>query len=70
MADPDQMSREELLKAKERVELHLERLRYRPFGRPTVTMRPNKSKNDLVKALSQILDEINAELAETEPKRA
>jgi hypothetical protein len=68
MADPDKMSRADLLKAKERVELQLERLSYRlPASVYTYTRSP---KTDLVAELTQILDEINAELSETEAKGA
>jgi hypothetical protein len=67
MADPDQMSRDELLAAKERVEQQLERLRYRPaFLFPSVWMgsrtRKRGHRSDLIAELNQILDQINYEL--------
>jgi len=68
MAAPDQMSREELLKAKKRVERQLERLRYNQISRYGGVL-DNPSKDEVQSELVQILDEINAELAETDPKR-
>jgi hypothetical protein len=66
MADHSQMSREELLKAKERVEQQLERLSYRPPGSfPYYGQNP---KPDLTSDLTQILDEINYELEQRNGK--
>ena len=71
MSDPKQMSREELLKAKERVEQQLERLSYRTVGFPTVSASVHaQPRADLADELTQILNEINTELAEMEAKRA
>ena len=68
MADPDQMSGEELFKAKERVEQQLERLSYRPPG--SFRSYAPTGKPGLKSELNQILDEINAELAELDSKNA
>ena len=71
MAAPDQMNREELLKAKERVEQQLERLNYRTVGFPSVSASVHaQPRADLADELTQILNEINAELAEMETKHA
>lgn len=69
MAAPDQMTREELFKAKERVELQLERLKYHQIGRWGGDV-DNPTKDGLESELLQILEEINAELAEGETKNA
>ena len=67
MADHSQMSREELLKAKERVEQQLDRLSYRPPG-SFPYYGPPTTKPDLVSDLTQILGEINYELGQRNGK--
>ncbi len=66
MAGPDQMSRKELLAARAKVSLQIERLAYRGYkgttgGDPTVDLRAE---------LDAILQEINTELAELDSKNA
>jgi hypothetical protein len=66
MPDPDQMSREELLAARERVTLQIERLSYRgTYG--TIGGDP---RAQLRAELDAMLQEIDTELAELGSKRA
>jgi hypothetical protein len=71
MADPDRMSREELLAARERVSLQIERLSYGGYKSGNLTNTGVRdTKVELMGELQTILAEIEAELAETEPKSA
>ena len=68
MAEPDQMSREELIAAGERVSAQIDRLNY--MGGKRMSAGDSDLKTKTLGELQAILDEINAELAEMDTKRA
>jgi hypothetical protein len=69
MDDIAQMSREELLAARQQVIDKIDLLRSRGYGaRPNTTVRV--SERDLLANLDAILNEIDAELAELDTKNA
>jgi hypothetical protein len=71
MADPDQMSREELLDARKRITLQIESLSYRGYYTGLGTNAGvRNSKTELLTELQTILAEINTELAELDSKNA
>jgi hypothetical protein len=61
MASSDQMTRDELLKARDRVQEQLRILQSRTVGFPSAGF-VYKNRDDLVSELTQILDEIQFEL--------
>ena len=69
MSNPDQiMSRKELLAAGNRVSAQIERLNY--MGGAQMSAGDSDLKTKTIDELRAILDEINAELAEMDAKRA
>jgi hypothetical protein len=71
MADPDQMSREELLETRKRITLQIENLSYRGYYTGLGTHAGvRNSKTELLTQLQAILTEIDTELAERDCKNA
>jgi hypothetical protein len=70
MADPDQMSRKELLEARERVSLQIDRLSYGGYKSGNLTNTGVRDpKIELMNELQAILAEINAEITERDSKK-
>jgi len=69
MVDPDQMSREELMVARQRVTDQIDRLAPRAFAN-NGSRGAGQQIRDQVAQLQSIITEIDAELAELGPKDA